>query len=143
MSLSILASVTDTGRANLAEVLNSGRAFTVTHFITGGGGHDVGDAAVALTPDPALTTLPQQTFGPKSLTSKTLVTPYCVQFECFLDYLDAVGNLSNYGLIATYTYSPIPNDALVGTQFLFAIGNSPLVVKTDGETRTINIEVEF
>lgn len=143
MSLSILASVTDSGRANLAEMLQMGRAFTVTHFVTGGGGHDPGDPQVALTPDPALISLPNQTFGPKIISSKVLVTPYCVKYMCELDFNDAVGNLSNFGLVATYTYSPISGDPLVGTTFLFAVGNSPLDVKTDGYQETINIEVEF
>jgi hypothetical protein len=143
MSLSIIASITDKGRSALADLLQSGVAFTVTDFVTGGGGHDSGDPQVALTPDPALTTLPGQTFGPKPLTDKILVTPYCVRYVCDLDFLEAVGNLSNIGLIATYTYSPIPNDPIVGTNFLFAVGNSPLVVKTDAEQRTINVEVEF
>lgn len=143
MSLAILASITDQGRSNLADLLQMGRAFTVTEFVTGGGGHDSGDPSVALTPDPSLTTLPGRTFGPKALTSKTLITPYCVKYVCDLDFLDAVGDLSNVGLIATFTYSPIPADPLLGTKFLFAIGNFPLVVKTDAETRTINVEVEF
>lgn len=143
MSLSILASVTDVGRANHAEQLQMGRAFTITHFVTGGGGHDPGDPQVALTPDPALISLPKQTFGPKAIENKSLVTPYCVKYECTLDYNDAVGNLSNFGLIATFTYSPIANDPLIGTTFLYAVGNSPLDVKTDSYQETINIEVEF
>ena len=143
MSLAIIASTTDKGRSALADLLQSGVAFTITDFVTGGSGHDIGDPMVALTPDPELTSLPGQTFGPKALTSKVPVTPYCTRYVCDLDFLEAVGNLSNIGLIATYTYSPIPLDPIVGTTFLFAIGNSPLVVKTDAEQRQISVEVEF
>lgn len=143
MSLAIIASVTDKGRSALADLLQSGVAFTITDFVTGGGGHDPGDPQVALTPDPELTTLPDQTFGPKPLTDKIAVSPYCTRYVCDLDFLEAVGNLSNIGLIATYTYSPVPMDPVIGTTFLFAIGNSPLVVKTDAEQRQISVEVEF
>lgn len=143
MSLAIIASTTDKGRSALADLLQSGVAFTITDFVTGGGGHDSGDPQVALTPDPELTELSGQTFGPKLLTDKILVTPYCTKYVCDLDFLEAVGSLSNVGLIATYTYSPLLNDPIVGTSFLFAIGNSPLIVKTDSEQRTISVEIEF
>lgn len=143
MSLSIIASITDKGRSALADLLDTGVAFTITDFVSGGGGHDSGDPQVALTPDPALTTLPSQTFGPKPLEDKVPVTPYCTRFVCKLENLDAVGNLSNVGLLATYTYSPIPNDPLIGTTFLYAVGNFPLTVKTDAEEKFINVEVEF
>lgn len=142
-SFSIIASVTDKGRSALADLLQSGVAFTITHFVTGGGGHDAGDPNVALTPEPSLITLTGQTFGPKAITSKQLVTAFCVEYTCELDFLEAVGSLSNIGLIATYTYSPIPNDPIVGTSFLFAVGNSPLVVKTDAEQRSMKIQVEI
>lgn len=143
MATAILASITDAARAKHAEMLAEGRSFTVTQFVTGSGGHDPGDPATALTPDPALTTLPGQSFGPKPLTEKSLITPYCVEYVADLDNLEAVGLLSNIGLMATITYSPIPLDPLVGTTFLFAVGNFPLIVKTDAETRQITIQVQY
>jgi hypothetical protein len=142
MAQAIIATVTDVARQNFANLLDVGRAFTITHFVVGSGGHDT-DPTIALTPDPTLTTLPLQTFGPKVITSKTLITPFCVQYLCDLDALEAVGPLSNYGLVATFTYSPIIADPLIGTQFLFAIANTPLSVKTDSETRSIAISVQF
>lgn len=143
MASSIIATITDTGRAKFAEMLQVGRAFTVTDFATGEGGHDPGDVTIALTPDPTVTTLPSQTFGPKPLTDKILKTPYCVQYQADLTKLEAIGLLSNIGLIATYTYSPIPNDPLLGTSFLFAVGNFPLQVKTDAEEKVMRVEVQF
>lgn len=143
MATAILASITDTARAKHAEMLAEGRAFTVTQFITGSGGHDPGDPATALTPDPALSTLPEQSFGPKTLADKSLTTPFCVRYVAELDNLEAVGLLSNIGLVAQITFSPIPLDPLVGTTFLFAVGNFPLIVKTDAETRTITIQVQY
>jgi hypothetical protein len=143
MAQAIIASITDTGRANLANLLAVGRAFRITSFVTGEGGHDPGDPAVALTPDPTVTALPSQSFGPKAISSATLINPFCVEFLCSLGNLDAVGSLSNIGLIATFTYSPIPSDPLVGTTFLYAVGNFPLQVKTDAETKAISLQVQY
>jgi len=143
MAQAIIATITDTARTSFATMLSLGRAFTITDFVTGEGGHDPGDPAVALTPDPTVTTLPFQSFGPKAITSKTLISPFCVEYLCDLDLLEAVGPLSNIGLIATYTFSPISGDPLVGTNFLFSLGNFPLSIKTDSETRSIAVQVGF
>ena len=146
MAQAIIATITDTARSKFADMLKVGRAFTVTDFVTGEGGHDPGDPAIALTPDPAATDLPLKSFGPKAIASKTLISPYCVEYLCGLDALDAVGPLSNVGLMATFTYSPIPGDPLLlpgNNTFLFCIANFPLVVKTDAETRSISIQVNY
>jgi len=143
MAQAIIATITDTARSKFADMLNIGRSFTITEFVTGEGGHDTGDPAVALTPDPTATSLPLQSFGPKTIASKTLISPFCVEYLCGLDALEAVGPLSNIGLMARFTYSPIVLDPLIGTSFLFAIANFPLVVKTDAETRSISIQVNY
>ena len=143
MAQAIIATITDTARSRFAEMLQVGRSFTITDFVTGSGGHDNSDPAVALTPDPTVTTLPLQSFGPKAVTSKTLISPFCVEYIADLDLLEAVGPLSNIGLIATFLFSPIGGDPLVGTNFLFALANTPLAIKTVSETRSIAIQVGF
>jgi hypothetical protein len=143
MAQAIIATITDTARSKFAEMLQMGRSFTITEFVTGEGGHDTGDPAIALTPDPTATILPLQSFGPKTITSKTLISPFCVEYLANLDPLEAVGPLSNVGLIARFTYSPIGGDPLLGTSFLFAIANFPLIVKTDAEARAISVQVNY
>ena len=143
MAQAIIATITDTARSKFADMLQVGRAFTITEFTTGEGGHDPGDPAIALTPDPTATSLLLQSFGPKAIASKTLISPFCVEYLCGLDALEAVGPLSNIGLWATFTYSPISGDPLIGETFLFAVANFPLVVKTDAETRSISIQVNY
>lgn len=143
MAETIIASITDGARAAFANMLQMGRAFTITAFVTGEGGHDPGDPSTALTPDPTLLSLPLQTFGPKTITTKTLTTPFCVEVTCSLDLLEAVGPLSNLGLIATYTYSPVIGDPLVGTTILFSLASFPLSVKTDSETKVFSVLTYF
>jgi len=143
MAQAIIATLTDIARTKFADMLATGRSFTITQFVTGDGGHDPGDPRVALTPDPSVTALPSQTFGPKNITSKTLVSPYCVEFICELADIEAVGPLSNIGLIGLVNYSPIPADPLVGTTFLYSVGNMPLQIKTDAEEKVFQILVQY
>lgn len=142
MAQAVVATITDTARTAFATMLESGIAFTITDFVTGNKGHDQADPAIALSPNPADTTLPGQTFGPKTITSKSLISPFCVEYIADLEDIEAVGELSNLGLQATYTFDPTPA-GLVGQTFLFAISNFPLRVKTDAETITFAITVQF
>jgi hypothetical protein len=148
MAISIIAALTEIGRNRIADMTVSGRGFQILQFVVGQGGHDTGDPTVALSPDPSQTSLPEQTFGPQALVvtnppySGSLITPFCPQFVGLLDYTQANGNLSNFGLIGTINYSPIPGDPLVGSTFLFAIGNTPLKVKTDADQIEIDITLQ-
>lgn len=151
MAISVIAALTDLGRNRIADMIVNGRGFQVVEFVVGGGGHDPSDPTVALSPNPAVIALPDQTFGPKVLASASLVTPFCPQYTALLDYTEANGNLSNFGLIARINYSPIPADnisvedggtGLVGSKFLFAIGNAPLKVKTDADQIQIQITLQ-
>jgi len=143
MSIPVISAVSDIGRQKLADMLVSGRAFAIEKFVIGSGGHDPGNPVIALTPDPTLQTLPGQYFGPKDITNSFLLSPTCPQFDCFISQLEAVGSMSNIGLIGRINYSPIPGDSLVGSYFLFAVGNFPLRVKTDAEQLTISVSIQF
>lgn len=147
-SIAVIAAITNIGRNRIADMTTSGRGFQITDFVVGSGGHDPSDPTVALSPDPTDTVLPDQTFGPKLLVENNppftgaLVTPFCPQFTALLDFTEANGELSNVGLIATIISSVIAGDPLIGTQFLFAVGNRPLIVKTDNDQLTINITLQ-
>jgi len=143
MATQVLAAVTDLGRQRLADQLITGRSFSIEDFSVGDGGHDPLNPTQALTPDPTLTILPGQFFGPVPVTAKSLVSIFCPRFDCVLGLSDAVGPISNIGLFATINFSPIFGDPLVGTSFLFAIGNFPLRVKTDTETLEIRVLIQF
>lgn len=148
MAISVIAALTETGRNRIADMTVSGRGFQIVQFVVGSGGHDPSDPTVALSPDPTDTSLPDQTFGPKALVqtnppySGVLITPFCPEFTGLLDYTDANGEVSNFGLIGVINYSPIPDDPLVGTYFLFAVGNTPLKVKTDADQFVLNITLQ-
>lgn len=145
-SVSVIAALTEEGRRRIADMTISGRGFQITKFVIGKGGHDSGDPTVPLSPNPAVVTLPYQNFGPKTLVKPTadttgiLVTSFCPKYTGLLDFNEANGEISNIGLVATINYPP--GDPLLGTDFLFAVGNRPLVVKTDSDQLQINVTLQ-
>lgn len=143
MAITVLAAITDQGRAAFADLTVNGTSFVVNQFEVGNGGHDPGNPIVALTPDTSLGDLPSITFGPEPIDESSLPDDlFTPEFDCFLQQNEAVGELSNIGLLATYISAP-ENPDLVGTTFLFAIGNFPLRVKVDTEVVEFTVSVIF
>lgn len=157
MAITVSAAITDRGRAAFADETVRGTAFIVKFFDVGNGGHDVGNPIVALTPDTSLTELPGKTFGPEDIDESGLPNDlFTPEFLCILQQNEAVGELSNIGLLAKYTDSQenadagflqldengdiVPNS---GQVFLFAIGNFPLRVKVDTEVVEFLVSIIF
>jgi hypothetical protein len=143
VAYSAVAQLTNLARQRLAQALATGKSFVVDRFVVGSGGHDVLDPTIALTPDPTAVICPLTTFGPKLVTSATLVSPFCPQFVCDLAGDEAVGPISDICLLGTIIYSPIPNDPELNTQFLFAQANTPLRVKLDDEVLSFDVSISF
>ena len=143
MAITVFAAITDQGRAAFADLTVNGTSFVVNQFEVGSGGHDPGNPIVALTPDTSQTELPNLTFGPEPIDEAGLPDDlFTPEFLCILQQNEAVGELSNIGLLATYVSVPA-NPSLVGTTFLFAIGNFPLRVKVDTEVSEFPVSVIF
>ena len=143
MAITILAAITDKGRAAFADLTVNGTSFVVDQFEVGSGGHDPGNPIVALTPDTSLAELPNITFGPEPIDESGLPNDlFTPEFTCILQQNEAVGEFSNIGLLATYVSAPA-DPSLVGTTFLFAIGNFPLRVKVDTELIELTVSVIF
>jgi len=143
MAITVLAAITDRGRAAFADLTVNGTSFVVNQFEVGSGGHDVGNPIVALTPDTSLSELPNLTFGPEPIDEASLPEDlFTPEFLCVLQQNEAVGELSNIALIATFIEAPA-DPSLVGTTFLFAIGNFPLRVKVDTEVVEFTVSVIF
>lgn len=137
-----IVTLTDKGRQLEAQQTVYGYGFKVDHFVVGWGGHDPADPLVALPLTLEVTELPKQTFGPKLIDSATLVTVTCPKFVCVLQPNEAVGGISNLGLIATILFVPTgapPSAPTVGSTFLYAMTNFPLRTKTALSKETFNI----
>ena len=147
-SISILASLTKEAHDFLAEQGIAGRAYLIERFVVGKGGHDPADPEQPLSPNENVTSLPQQTFGPKLLLKPSpeytgvKVSQACARYTGLLDYYEGNGPISNVGLIARVIYSPIVGDPEVGKSFLFAYGNRPLITKVDGDQLVINVTIK-
>lgn len=143
MAITILAAITDRGRAAFADLTVNGTSFIVNQFEVGSGGHDVGNPIIALTPDTSLPELPSLTFGPEPIDASSLPDDlFTPVFLCILQQNEAVGELSNISLRATIVDAPA-DPTLVGTTFLFAIGNFPLRVKVDTEVIEFTVSILF
>lgn len=151
MAITVSAAITDRGRAAFADMTVRGTSFIVRFFDVGNGGHDVGNPIVALTPDTSLADLPGKTFGPEDIDESGLPNDlFTPEFLCILQQNEAVGELSNIGLVAQYTGSQenvdagfAPSVGVAGDTFLFALGNFPLRVKVDTEVVEFLVSIIF
>lgn len=151
MATIILATLSDICRQRYAQQLMNGYGFIVESFAVGSGGHDPANPTNALAPDPTLTSLPLQSFGPKALYKKELISLFSPRFTGVLEASEAIGPLSNVALYARMIYTPLPTDPftnnpadpLYNTTFLFALGNYPLRTKTSGEILEIIITIQY
>jgi len=136
----IVVSLTKYGRELEAQKLIYGYGFRIDYFALGSGGHDPGNPDLALPLDTDVTELPGQFFGPEPIDEKTLITATCPQFLCVAQPGEAVGGISNLGLIATVTYVPAVSSLLVPSDIDVGVSNKtflPGVVNTSTETITV------
>lgn len=137
-----VVTLTDKGRQLEAQQTVYGYGFKIDHFVIGWGGHDPADPLVALPLNLEVTELPKQTFGPELIDEASLITVTCPKFVCVVQPREAVGGISNLGLIATILSVPAgsPSSAPeVGSTFLYAMTNFPLRTKTALSKETFNI----
>jgi len=145
MSFSVIATVTDQAKQRIAQMLRDGKSFQVSHFRVSDGGHVPAQPTESIAPDPAATDCPTAgfTFGPVSISSTSLISPFCPQFVAQLLSGDANHGLSSICLIATIVYSPVTDDPDVGNTFLFAVANHPLKSKTAADTFTYLVQIQL
>jgi hypothetical protein len=134
--------VTEEGHRRRSEQETTGKAFVVTAFALGNGGHDPANPSLRLSPDPLLTELPEVVFGPKATSSFDFANSRCPTWDCTLGYDEGVTKFSSVGLYAQVVYSPVEDDPELNTLFLFAVVNFAQRSKTDGTVLTLRIGVQ-
>jgi hypothetical protein len=118
-----VVTLTTQGREFEAQQLLYGYGFMVNFFVLGAGGHDPQNPQNALPIRPDVTSLPGQFFGPQPIDSASLLNTTCPQFVCIAQPGDAVGIISNIGLIGTVMYVP-------GASFSFLPGDVDTTLHT-------------
>lgn len=136
----IVVSLTKKGRELEAQQLLYGYAFKVDYFEVGSGGHDPGNPTIALPLDQEVTVLPGSYFGPEPVDEGILISSTCPRWTCILQPGEAVGGMSNFGLVATVLF--VPSASILITAADINAGSSdmnflPTDVSTGSETITI------
>lgn len=138
-------SLTRRGREIEAQQLVYGYGYQVKYFVLGQGGHDTGNPTLALPLNTDVDELPSQFFGPKPIDSSELINPTCPRFVCVAQPGEAVGGISNLGLIGVIVYVPPgspPNAPELGSTFLHSTCNFPLRYKVSSSRETFTITIK-
>lgn len=142
MAFEPLAIITNEAKRRTAEMWMAGKSFQVKFFSVSAGGHDPTDPTVALAPDPASTSMPGTPFfGPEPVDGYEITTDFCPKFICRIEENEVAGSVSSVGLFGEIVCNPNdPLDPEIGTTFLFAVYNRPLLVLA-GDAVQFSIDV--
>jgi len=149
MSFAIRALVTNLGKTAFQSATANGYSLQVTHFVVGEGGHDPVSPIMALKPDLAINPSPDAT-GHKLPLDRTTTYLSVGQFvsdptfvtvwPCVLAKGVGTGKISSVYLLAKFLTATHPEFDLL---FPYAYATMPLRVKTDNESQTFNIGIQY
>ncbi len=146
MAFEALAILTNEAKRRTAEGWNPniGTCYQVKTFAVSAGGHDPLDPTTAITPDPAAIVMPGDPpiFGPEPIDDFQLVADDCPVFVCIINQGEVTGGISTVALFAEIVDS-VANPAEIGTTFLFAVYNRPLLILTGTDAVEFRIQVFF
>jgi hypothetical protein len=147
VAFDVLAVVLTQAKIRMAQMLETGKSFKITHFAVSAEGHDPADPTIALTPDPADTTCDGVIFTKAFVPADvTYLSPTCPSWACNLLPGDVTGAVSQICLIGTVEYCPDvldPECVAPNTTFVVAKGNMPLKIITIHDTVTFNVAIQF
>lgn len=132
----MIASVTNMARNLRARSWSDGTAWRITAMAVGVGGHDPVDPMRPIPVDPDLQTLRAETFRSSALVAENpREDSRATSFALPLSRTSYSGGVSEFGLIATILFSPIPSE--VGTTFLYSVVHTGLLTKGDRVVTTL------
>lgn len=113
----------------LSTFSTTGSGYKIKYFGISASGHDPNDPSIALAVDPSATVMPggAPLFGPELIDEYKFQADYCAVYVARIEESEYIGDLSSIGLFAEVTAQLDPSDPPVGTQFLAAVYNRPLL----------------
>jgi hypothetical protein len=142
MAYDSLAVLTNEAKRRIGEMWATGKSYQVKYFSLSSGGHNPQDPTIALAVDPTLQTLPgNNIFGPEPIDEVQWSSDVCPIFVCRVEAGEIRGSVSSLGLWAEVVYVPPGDPEEVGTRFLFAIHNRPLVPFTGSDSAEFSVNV--
>ncbi len=142
MAFDSIAVLTDEAKRRIGEGWVTGKSFKVKYFSLSGGGHNPLDATVSLAVDPTLTAMQGAViFGPEPIDDFEYTSDNCPIAICNVLPGEVIGSVSSLGLWGEVEYVPPGDTEPVGTRFLFAIHNRPLVVFTGSDSAEFRVNV--
>ena len=129
MAYEVLAIPTNYAKQIIGTFGTTGSGYKVKYFGLSASGHDPNDPSIALAVDPSATVMPggAPLYGPALIDEYRFQADYCPIYVYKLASGEYVGDVSSVALWAEVTHQDDPSDPPVGTQFLFAVGNRPLL----------------
>ena len=150
MSYSVLTLVTNRAKQRFQEAIRLGYGIQATHFVVGDQGHSPDSPITALTPDRAFDPSPDLSgnripedavISPLAVTSAEDDPNYATVWVCDLDKGVATGVISSIYLLAKVVY-PVTHPEY-DLLWVYSVGYTPQSIKTDNETRTLRIGVQY
>ncbi len=135
--------VVNTGAQRKGEQLALGRCFIISHFQLGSGGHNETDG-LPFSVDVTKSTVQQAFTALIPLPAGSMIQSGPRTTQITLELAPSVGNgtISTVGLFGEIISVNNPEDnALIGTQFLYAVANFARITKTNSETKTLKLSL--
>lgn len=143
MALEGLAILTNEAKRRMVDMWEFGKSYQVKFFEVSAGGHDPTDPETAMAVDPAATEIPGglALVGPEPIDGITRKSDDCPTFQCIIEPGELTGSISSVGLIAEIVFNGTDPVAEIGTTFLFAVYNRPLLIVTGTDQVEFRISV--
>lgn len=134
--------ITTVAREYLARSAADGTSIKIVDFSVGSGGYVTSLPLYAKDPDPEAVSLESEIYrGPLTAVENVTINGMAKSFVGRLSLESVVGGIGEIGLWAEIISSPFPTE--IGEQFLFALCNQPLNVKSMKHVASYRIIIIF
>ena len=145
MPYEIIATPSNYYKRILSTFSTTGSGYKLSLWGLSARGHDPNDPSIALAVDPSATVMPggAPLYGPALIDEYRFQADYCAIYIGKLAAGEYSGDLSSVALFGEVTFQNSVDDPIVGTQFLAAVGNRPLISLVSADSAEFHISLFF